>query len=66
MPLGILFDGAIMKNEYYIKEISNNIKTSEKELEKERKNKHKDYEIANHCLIAKIKFLREKLIILKK
>ena len=54
-----------MKNGNYIKEIEDNLLTTELELEKNRKNKIKDYEAANYCLIAKMKFLREKLIVLQ-
>lgn len=45
-----------MKNENYIKVIGDNLFTSELELEKNRKNKIKNYEAANYCLIAKMKF----------
>lgn len=54
-----------MKNGNYIKEIEDNLLTTELELEKNRKNKIKDYEAANYCLTAKMKFLREKLIVLQ-
>ena len=54
-----------MKNGNYIKEIKDNLLTTEFELEKNRKNKIKDYEAANYCLTAKMKFLREKLIVLQ-
>lgn len=61
----IFLCGEIMKNENYIKEIENNLETLELELETNRKNKSKNYQIVNYCLIAKLKFLREKLIVLK-
>lgn len=54
-----------MKNGNYIKEIEDILLTIELELEKNRKNKIRNYEAVNYCLIAKMKFLREKLIVLQ-
>ena len=54
-----------MKDGNYTKEIEDNLLTTEMELERNRKNKIKDYEAANYCLIAKMKILREKLIVLQ-